>query len=976
VGFLGTKEKTLGRARLFASACSVCVSLTAATGVALPQQTVMPPANGATVQLPPGTAMQMGAGASRQGDAAGQEYLKGMLDQAEKAMLSGRKAIACSYLSVVNAQSRVLSAADRQRADMMASQLGTPSCGRGEAKKCLEEARAHVAAGRLDLAECCVRAAQMYRGTWLLMGDSPDRVMKELASAKAKMPATPVPQALKNTATAGVQPKPLPSKDVKPASATMDMGPANLASKGESLGATPMPEPPPPAGLTRARTQGTPSSSSKTEAPMAAEAKPTAETGAPSWAAPGWPGANGSEGAAGAKPVSEQVKSEAVRVMKQARMAWDRGDKVGAVQLAMSAKSMCPSWSENEDSPDKILKLHEAGRQAAADKRNPAEAKARAEKAKGLLVEARKLMAANKLDDAKRCAMEADKMSCEYGANDDRPELVLAEIRAAAPLPAGTASRVEALVKQGDVLEAQRMAMAMKESGVVLTSVTQAQSKSEAAALYEAGMAAMQRGDGATARAYLTGAAKNTEGLTAEQKSKVEEMLSSLPAKPAAGKASASDTPVMDAVAATEAQPPAGGQPPVAAPPANVPPSSAQTATSQAQQAVQIELQRLRNEVVRAMDRASKLAPSNAAEARRILEQMRNAVNENPIVDKASIAPLRSVLSTRIRDLQIREKQQQIEGLEADRVKAVVDRRRREDQTLLQTQNTIKEMSNRFNEMMDQGKYTDAQAIAMQIMEIDPDETFGPAALRRAEMMKHATLVYDLEAQKSEAWWKTLYNTELSSIPIPDEPPITYINPRAWEELSARRLKYRVTDLQDRTEETKKIERALRQPTFMDFSETPLSQAIQFLGTQHNINIYLDETALANAMVDRDQAVTLQLTGISLRSGLRLLLDPLNLTYNIENEVLKITDKESTKKTNVVRVYPVADLVIPVFNFGQGGVGGGGFGGGLGGGGLGGGGGGGGGFGGGGGRGGGGGGAAGGGGGDDDDGLDALLDEV
>jgi general secretion pathway protein D len=156
---------------------------------------------------------------------------------------------------------------------------------------------------------------------------------------------------------------------------------------------------------------------------------------------------------------------------------------------------------------------------------------------------------------------------------------------------------------------------------------------------------------------------------------------------------------------------------------------------------------------------------------------MRNAVNENPIVDKASIAPLRSVLSTRIRDLQIREKQQQIEGLEADRVKAVVDRRRREDQTLLQTQNTIKEMSNRFNEMMDQGKYTDAQAIAMQIMEIDPDETFGPAALRRAEMMKHATLVYDLEAQKSEAWWKTLYNTELSSIPIPDEPPITYINP-------------------------------------------------------------------------------------------------------------------------------------------------------------------------------------------------------
>lgn len=43
-------------------------------------------------------------------------------------------------------------------------------------------------------------------------------------------------------------------------------------------------------------------------------------------------------------------------------------------------------------------------------------------------------------------------------------------------------------------------------------------------------------------------------------------------------------------------------------------------------------------------------------------------------------------------------------------------------------------------------------------------------------------------------WAKDLYEKEKSAVPIPDEPPIKYVEPRAWEELSARRLKYRATD--------------------------------------------------------------------------------------------------------------------------------------------------------------------------------------
>src|SRR6187200_747782 len=67
VGFLGTKENALGRAHLFASACSVCVGLTAATGVALPQAANPPTTAGVSVAATPGKAVSEGVTAYRSG---------------------------------------------------------------------------------------------------------------------------------------------------------------------------------------------------------------------------------------------------------------------------------------------------------------------------------------------------------------------------------------------------------------------------------------------------------------------------------------------------------------------------------------------------------------------------------------------------------------------------------------------------------------------------------------------------------------------------------------------------------------------------------------------------------------------------------------------------------------------------------------------------------------------------------------------
>ena len=70
--------------------------------------------------------------------------------------------------------------------------------------------------------------------------------------------------------------------------------------------------------------------------------------------------------------------------------------------------------------------------------------------------------------------------------------------------------------------------------------------------------------------------------------------------------------------------------------------------------------------------------------------------------------------------------------------------------------------------------------------------------------------------------------------------------------------------------------------------------------------------------------MTVNLHNITLRSALRLMLKNLQLTYIIQDEVLMITTPEEAEKQLVVKVYPVADLVLPIDSSILGGIGGGG----------------------------------------------------
>jgi RNA polymerase sigma factor (sigma-70 family) len=106
-----------------------------------------------------------------------------------------------------------------------------------------------------------------------------------------------------------------------------------------------------------------------------------------------------------------------------------------------------------------------------------------------------------------------------------------------------------------------------------------------------------------------------------------------------------------------------------------------------------------------------------------------------------------------------------------------------------------------------------------------------------------------------------------------------------------------------------KLEAELKKSTQLEFVETPLQDVFEFLKDYHGIEIQIDRKALDDVGIGSDTPVTRNLNGISLRTGLRLILRDLDLTYTTMDEVLLITTPEAVAKIPVTRSYPVGDLV-------------------------------------------------------------------
>jgi hypothetical protein len=107
------------------------------------------------------------------------------------------------------------------------------------------------------------------------------------------------------------------------------------------------------------------------------------------------------------------------------------------------------------------------------------------------------------------------------------------------------------------------------------------------------------------------------------------------------------------------------------------------------------------------------------------------------------------------------------------------------------------------------------------------------------------------------------------------------------------------------------IEKSLGQRVELLLDDVPLGEVIGRLNRDYTIPTQLDAKALADYGIGGDTKCRMHVSNVSLASALALLLDRLDLTCVVRNEVLFITTKTEAENILVTKAYPAFDLVAP-----------------------------------------------------------------
>jgi hypothetical protein len=351
-----------------------------------------------------------------------------------------------------------------------------------------------------------------------------------------------------------------------------------------------------------------------------------------------------------------------------------------------------------------------------------------------------------------------------------------------------------------------------------------------------------------------------------------------------------------------------------------------------------VRVQALEQETAVALRESRRLMQSDPREVVRQLKLLLQRIEtefEDLGFNPATRDRLARQVRGRIREADFRGREKAERDLAADRAEAA----RRERTALLgelqKKQDRLARLASRYDMLVKEGirtgyqrptdRFVEAERrVAVEFAEQSPRLPTSPEVPMTARisaetmplvarMLDHDAENYRLRRDFQRGFTDSLHLVDVAKIPFPDEPPILYPTPERWNEITRMREKYKSVDLANPGSAEQKIYSALEEPVEnFDFVETPLRDVVAQIEDAHGIQVELDVRSLEDFGIDLDTPITKNLSGISLRSALRLALGELDLAYLVKDEVLLITTSQRAEEDLVIKVYPVADLVLPV----------------------------------------------------------------
>ncbi len=466
-----------------------------------------------------------------------------------------------------------------------------------------------------------------------------------------------------------------------------------------------------------------------------------------------------------------------------------------------------------------------------------------------------------------------------YGAGEMRPWQLLLDSEAALRRNPGVAL-AGGENQTGGVMQASGFAANAFNGGVQQVQGTSPLASGNGSQLFSQGMQALSSGDSAAARDKFVEAWKYEAELPPEVRQQLKDKLTLL-------------------------------QPRQAAPLAGQQPLSPLDAVDQQQQ---MERQRVYREISNELSEAEKISTARPMDALDRIQSLSRRVAESAtdeafkqqmlsIVQRAQVEQQKYVEANRASiDLQLQNEQVQND---------IDNSRKQRDATNQEISNLV----DTFAKYMEERRYPEAEMIAKKVQVLAPDSEIAAQLTSRSKVALRRLMSEEIAAAKEETVVDYLNDVERSAIMPDPSLPLHMPEARVWEVISTARLNNRQNE-SGLSPSEERIRRRLQENVDVRFPNRPLAEVLQTLATVSGVPIVIDQQAIAEARVDMDDPVNLDLQQpVMLRSALQLILDRYELTWMIQDEVLKITN-QTRKKGNVYVVpYKVADLVIPIPNF-------------------------------------------------------------
>jgi general secretion pathway protein D len=332
-----------------------------------------------------------------------------------------------------------------------------------------------------------------------------------------------------------------------------------------------------------------------------------------------------------------------------------------------------------------------------------------------------------------------------------------------------------------------------------------------------------------------------------------------------------------------------------------------------------LTLARISAEVAAKQLEAKRLSQRSPADALALLDTTAKDVEGRGLPAASRDQLLRRIERTR-RDIEETTGKRRAElALEAQnsRIEAEIDRDRARR---VEVDQRIAMLVEEYNALVDQQRFPEAEAIAKKAGELAPDNAVVRQLVAQSRVIRRLDAQQAIAGDKQAGFMDVVEDVERSSAPFAG--PIEFPNTKDWRDLTRSRGELQAAARAQASPAEREIQRRLDTKVAPSYRDQPLSKVLEDLGRQCDVAVHLDLAGLDEESVRSDTPVTLALDQpISLKSALKLILEPLHLDYAVRDEVLKVTSPRLVRGDVYAVTYPVADLVLPVPNFSSDGLG-------------------------------------------------------